>query len=648
MTAKEKGEPLLAPTNPQPPTRSYMDTISEVEGTRTPQPDPLSKEDRRMLEVESGISPEVIEARGYYTAAKRTDVPDVFPEWQRRLGLVIPTHSPDGETVGYQLRPNKRRAKGPKYETPHGARITVDVNPLMLEEVRSGDSELWATEGMRKVDSLTSRGLPTAGFTGVWNFATPGTKCAEPLPCWQHIRLRGRTVIVVYDADARTNADVQEALRRLVAMLEGLGAVVLVVYLPPVNGDGKAGVDDYLAAGGTLEELRSMAQPYKPVDVAGERLSRNEELQAKVEDLERTFWAHEYKGRGGHSLRDVFKELIEAAAEKGRLHRDGVRVQMAHRTLARRAKISTRTLGKVIDRMEEEGLGYRDNGGRKADKAGAFVLRAKVRQYGEGHTSPRESGDGERGSVRGVLPLRAPRLRWSSPAFKGRRGVVKGTRRVRLSLAPRPRPAVKRLGKIRGAVLDVLDAAGGSASVVEICEVLQRSRPRDLRRRVLPMLEEARIITVEDGMVTLVADWLERLEEARELGGEIEAERRERANHRRVSEAFRRRGRTDADHHFANDPGADGHAGELRPVDEPADAAEAESLVSPLAAAVRDYLDIHPSDACQPPGWIGSTFWAYELYPGKPTAAEIRAAIEELGGEAYLRERLEAAKGVAA
>jgi len=624
------------------------DTIPKPEPERIPQPPPLSGEHRRMLEVESGISPEVIEARGYYTATRRADVPGVFPEWQRRLGLVIPTYSPDGETVGYQLRPNKRRVKGPKYETPHGARITVDVNPLMLEEVRSGLSELWVTEGMRKVDSLTSRGLATAGFTGVWNYATPGTKCADPLPCWRHVRLRGRTAIVVYDADARTNADVQEALRRLVVMLESLGAVVLVVYLPPVNGDGKAGVDDYLAAGGTIEALRSTARPYQQVDIARERLSRDEELRARVEDLECTFWEHEYKGRGGHSLRDMFKVLVDAAAEKGKLHRYGVRVQIAHRTLARRAKISSRTLSKAINRMEQEGLGYRDNEGRKADETGAFVLRAKVRQYGGSLTSPRECGDGERESARGVLPLRAPRLRWSSPAFQGRRGVVKGTRRVRLSLAPRPRPTVKRLGKIRGAVLDAVDAAGGSASVEEICEVLHRSRSRDLRRRTLPMLEEAHIITVEDGVVMLAPDWLERVEEARELSGEIEAERRERANHKRSSEAYRRRGRTVADHHYANNADADGHIGELRLVEEPDVASEEETAVSTLAAAVRDYLHLHPSDACQPPGWIGSTLWAYELYDGKPTAAEIRTAIDELGGETYLRERLDAAKGAAA
>jgi len=383
------------------------------------------------------------------------------------------------------------------------------------------------------------------------------------------------------------------------------------------------------------------------VNVASERLSRDEMLQDLVADLERTFWEHEWKGRGGHSLRDVFKELVEATAEKGKPHPDGARVQMAHRTLARRAKISTGTLGKVIARMEEEGLGYRDNDGRKADKAGGFVLRAKVRQCGRGTATPRKSGEAERESVRGVLPLRAPRLRWSSPRRKGRRGLVRGTRRVRSSLRQH-RAGVRRLGKIRGAVVDALDVAGGSATIEDLCKILHRSRPRDFKRRVLPMLEEAQIISIDGDVVALAADWLERLEEARELGGEIAAEHRERAKHKRQSEAFRNRDKVETTYHYANDPTADGHVEELRLVDEPEGADVKDTSVSPLAAAVRDYLDVHPSDACQPPGWIGSTLWAYELYSGKPTAAEIRTAIEELGGQVYLRERLDASRGTAA
>ena len=282
---------------------------------------------------ESAIAEEVAVARGYRTIRHRSEVPDDFANWQRRLGLLVPTHSPDRVTCGHQLRPNKpihrKNGNAPRYETPAGSRITLDVNPLMLEEVRHGVGDLWLTEGCKKVDSLTSRSLPTVGIIGVWNFAEPGSKGKTPLPCWDHVQLRGRRVIIVYDADARTNANVQEALRRLVAMLEKLGAVVLVVYLPEVNGDGKAGVDDYLAAGGTVAELRLMAAPYQLLDVGAERMSRDEKLRAGLEDLGRRFWYVQWQGMGGASARDVYLKLIEAARRHGKVVEDGIRVVKA-------------------------------------------------------------------------------------------------------------------------------------------------------------------------------------------------------------------------------------------------------------------------------------------------------------------------------
>ena len=96
----------------------------------------LSGSHRRQLKA-SDISDEVIAARGYRPIRHRSEVPDEFADWQRRLGLLVPTYSPDGQTSGYQLKPNKpiRRKDGsaPKYEASAGSRITLDVNPLMLE-----------------------------------------------------------------------------------------------------------------------------------------------------------------------------------------------------------------------------------------------------------------------------------------------------------------------------------------------------------------------------------------------------------------------------------------------------------------------------------------------------------------------------------
>jgi hypothetical protein len=321
--------------------------------------------------------------------------------------------------------------------------------------------------------------------------------------------------------------------------------VVLVVYLPPVNGDGKAGVDDFLAAGGTVAELRVMAGPYKPVDVARERVSRDEKLRSAVEDLERRFWSAEWKGVGGHSARDVALKLVEAARRHGKIHPDGLRVVKAQGPLALEAKVSPRTLWKSLGRLEEMGFAYRDNKGRKADKSGAFVLKASPRAS-VSHKGRSDAGEGQatpelQRCDPGNLHLRAPRLRWSRPKYTPRLGLVSGTRKARQSPRPEPRDRIERLGKIRGAILDVLDAAGGSATLKEIAAALHRSRPRDIRRRNLPMLEEAGIIEVGGDVVTLSDNWLDRLEEQRVLGNEIEAEKLARERYREKSDGYHRR-----------------------------------------------------------------------------------------------------------
>jgi hypothetical protein len=137
--------------------------------------------------------------------------------------------------------------------------------------------------------------------------------------------------------------------------------------------------------------------------------------------------------------------------------------------------------------------------------------------------------------------LRAPRLRWSRPKFTPRRGIVADTRKVRKSVKLESRDRIKRLGKIRGAILDVLDAAGGTATLEEIAEALHRSRPRDIRRRNLPMLEEAGVIVVDDDVVVFTENWLEALDAARELGKEVEADELAATRHRLKSKAFHNR-----------------------------------------------------------------------------------------------------------
>jgi hypothetical protein len=618
--------------------------------TKNVQPDSKNRqspEHRRMLFEESGIDPGVAAERGYYTARSRAEIPEAFGIYQRRLGLVVPMYSPDGVTRGWQLRPDKPRKKGLKYETPDGVSPVADVHPRMLAEARHGTGPLLITEGCKTGDAATSRGICTVVLAGVWMWCVPGVRPYRLRPCFDHIRLEGRKVYVAFDSDCASKPEVQQAQAALVAALEAHGADVRVIYLPDAQNGAKQGIDDYLVAGGTVREMLALARRYDHADAVRIRLSRDAMLREAVEDLERRLWAEEWKGRGGHSDRDVAIKLIEAATRSGKVHPDGLRVRVSWGELEVGAKVSRRTLAKALARLEERGFLYRDNASRKADRSGAFVLRANVNQVGE---QAKQAAPGLRGHNPGGLPLRAPfegpRLRWTRPAFTPRRGTVRGTRRVRESKPQEPRDRIERLGKIRGAVVDVLQASGGALTLAQLCEILHRSRARDLRRRVLPMLEEARIIEVASDLVSLTADWSERLEDARRIGGEIEADELAEQRRKDKSRAYRVRDKVEPTPHWAN-TGADGRVEDLRPADEPRNTGAREGPVSPLAAAIRSYLDRNPRDACERPSWIANTLWALELTEGKPTPTEVGSAIEELGGDPYLRLLLDAARGAA-
>jgi uncharacterized protein DUF3854 len=513
---------------------------TEIEHTRTGRT--LSREHHRILEVASAIDRDVSAERGYYTARRGADVPACFKDWQRKPGLVVPMFSPDGETTGWQLRPDKPRKKKNgeplKYETPAGISPVVDVHPRMVEEARNGSGPLVITEGAKTGDAMTSHGVCTVVLAGVWMWCVPRVKPYRLKACFDHIRLEGREVLVAFDSDCMTKAGVQEALEALVQVLERRRALVRVVYLPDAPGGSKQGLDDFLAGGGTVREVFALARRFDPADVGRIRLSRDEKLRGAVEDLEQRWWAEEWKGRGGHSERDVALELIRAAARFGKVHPDGLRVAVSWGVLQVRSKVSRKTLAGALGRLEARGFCYRDNEGRKAERAGAFVLRAKV-DHNEG-ASRKEPAKEERDNP-GGLPLRVPRLRFSRPKWTSRRGTVRGTRKIREGKPPAPRERVERLGKIRGAVVDALEVAGGSLTLAELCEILRRKRARDVRRRLLPMLEAAGIISVEGDAVSLTADWRERLEAAREAGGELEADELAESRRKRNSRAYRLR-----------------------------------------------------------------------------------------------------------
>jgi hypothetical protein len=616
----------------------------------------------RQLEEESANAPEVTAERGVRSIRRGRELPKGFAWRQRRRapGILFTVHRPNGKT-DHIFRPDKPDPENPghKYEArckAYGAPGNVlDVHPSLHHLIADVRVPVLFVEGVKKADAMTTAardsGLDvlTVAISGVWNWMAD----SEPIPDMFDIPLEGRKVLIGFDSDILRNPDVQDAASRLAEHLISRGAAVWVIYLPDKPDGSKIGLDDHFAGGGTIAELMLLMRRYNPEDLTAMRLGRDERLRLALEILERIFWNFEWKGMGGHSARDAFFKLIEAARRHGKAVDDGVRVEKAQGPLALEVKVSTRTLWKALGRLEEWGLLYRDNEGRKDDKPGAFVLRASVSHYGEGSVNPETGANAKPELHEGDLHLRAPRLRWSYPGRRPRRGTAKGTRKVRQGTRQPPRDPIKRLGKIRGHIIDVLDAADGMASLQEISATMHKARPRDLvRAKTSPggrngpviMLLQAGIVEWACDVATrrevlrLTSNWLEALENARELGKEIEQEELDRKRYEEKREGFHNRQRIRVSRHWANTD-ADGSIESLHAEAEPKEARPGRPL-SPLAAAVRVYLERNPHDACQPPGWIGATLWAYELYDGKPSPADVKAAIEDLGGESFLREHL--------
>jgi hypothetical protein len=621
----------------------------------------LSSTHAHMLFEESAISEDVAAERGSRTVRSRAELLD-FKKYQRRApALRVPMYSPDGVTTSAQIRPDRprkdKRGKVIKYETIGGSEVIADVHPRNLDAIRDPSVELNIGEGIKKGDAGTSRGQCWLSLIGVWNFQRDG----ELLPCFDHIPLKGRRVNICYDHDVMVNPSVQLALQRLVEALEARGADVYVVYLPDL-GDGKTGVDDFYAAGYTVAEYRRLARRYEPVDIGNIRLSRDGLLRAAIDSAWSAWWSNDWSrvvGTGdrphwmrGYSCRDAEKVAIDTATKSGVVVDGGIYFSLDVRSWAEHATSNKDTVRKSIAHLISEGRLRLCEGKREEGKAAGYVLltarATPVQKESKGEERRGDSLHNET-SDRSVRDLRAPRLRWSAPTFE--RNADGGL----------DRGYIRRLGKHNGAIVDRLER-GGATDVAELAELLNK-RVRDLRRRNLPLLVERGIILLEGDTLSLVPDWTDALALEQYNTGELAAAENQRRKHREQREAYRNRDKTPVGtRYLAAAETVDPVTGEVRQVvvddgfvaggdvtEVDMDAARAERerryeaererSVSPLAEAMRAYLESNPHHADEPAGWIGSTLWAYSLYDGKPTPQESKAALAELGGDRFL-ERL--------
>ncbi len=407
------------------------------------------------------------------------------------------------------------------------------------------------------------------------------------------------------------------------------------------------------------EQVRKIARSvyrYEPCRPA--RREPDTETVAALAEIERALLGREWRGKGGKTQYSIAVAALKIARLHGTRVEEGVRVQVSARQLALAAAVSRRSIIRNTKVMEDVLRPDKDN--VEEGKAGALILLLPPAPTVT--TLPTEQLIGE-GCDSWRAPLTAPRLRWSSPAYKRRRGVTQGTSRVRTGPSPKKRDAVIRLGKSCERVMDALEAAGGTMTLAALADAANVKRPRDLTRRKNPKTGKGRdgfvtrlagvgALDVTGDSVSLREDWLGALDREREASGEMALYRRDMAAYNRERDGYRNR-----DKPLVSEPTAAGLEAVRRSREKTREhrrenlvgwVEETTTKLSPLAVAVRDYLDRNPHDARQMPGWIGSTLWCFDLYPDKATPAEMKDAIEELGGSAYLDTKLKKAMEVPA
>jgi hypothetical protein len=535
----------------------------------------LSDSDRRTLEVVSAAAQEVYEESGVWTVDHGRQLPRGFSKRQRARGsgMLFMGHRPNGETF-YVFRPHEADPDNPglKYEATckklGGPGNVLYVHPGQSELIDDISVPVIFVEGIKKALSIITAArsagaaVLVVAISGVWNWLSDG----KPISDMFDIPVEGRDVYVCFDSDVFVNPDVGDAARRFAGHLTERGAVVYLSYLPDQADGSKTGADDFLASGHSFRELMALMRLYDAGDLQAERLSRGDKLRTSIEYLWRDWHARDWmrfvgdaespNWQRGHTARDVKEALIRLAPKAGKVDERGIVIRRTGlRRIAELSAKSAPSVGQALKHLEADGqlemLPPEDRS--KARSYRLLVPRAALYSMEKGHTNRTRLGDGSR-RCKGLRAPTAPRLRWSSPARKvqRRRGVTPDTRRVRQtrrfhkSITVKESrdhfpdtPYVKRLGPHRCAILDALEDAGGTLTLQVLCEVLRRSRPRDVRRRILPMLEEARIIEVDGDVIRLVADWLEKLEEERERKGEISRAEQQREDHRKQRERYR-------------------------------------------------------------------------------------------------------------
>ena len=143
---------------------------------------------------------------------------------------------------------------------PGKEHMCLDVPPTIRQHIGNPAIPLFVTEGVKKGDALASVNACVVALLGVncWRGRNEyDGKVA--LAGWNDIALNNRELLFVFDSDVMRKLAVYLALRNVREYLEYRGGVGWLVYLPNGENGVKMGVDDFLAAGHTLDDVMRLA-----------------------------------------------------------------------------------------------------------------------------------------------------------------------------------------------------------------------------------------------------------------------------------------------------------------------------------------------------------------------------------------------------
>ena len=218
--------------------------------------------------------------------------------------LLVRPRGPEFFRLRYLREPVPPPKRFRKYMQAPGSPVFPYLPPLVDWAAAAGnaDQQLLITEGELKAAKATREGFPTIGLGGVYSFGAKKDGVSF-LPLLEEFVWLDRSVVIAYDSDVTDNPDVCTAVNKLADELTKRGALPSYLFIPPVAGLDKTGLDDYLVRNSApaFAQLLSSAVPLTlaaPLRVLNERY-------AYVTRLRRVIWLREASLMTGAELKEL-------------------------------------------------------------------------------------------------------------------------------------------------------------------------------------------------------------------------------------------------------------------------------------------------------------------------------------------------------